>query len=136
MLPKEIDHECEIHKKCQHFLLGHETWSQTNSIRVAKIWKCEVLGCAKIARSAPPFCFACIQALVDHHNTPSKCKMPRLSALDHLTCCYTYPCALMQAFTLKEQMFCSNAYKQALITENEKSESSCASEAFGHKKLH
>jgi hypothetical protein len=30
----------------------------------------------------------------------------------------------MQALTLKEQVFCSNAYKQALIIENEKSESS------------
>jgi len=39
--------------------------------------------------------------------------------------------ALMQALTLKEQVFCSNAYKQALTTENEKSESSHTSEALG-----
>jgi hypothetical protein len=34
----------------------------------------------------------------------------------------------MEAFTFKEQVFCSNAYKQALATENEKTESSQVSE--------
>jgi hypothetical protein len=42
----------------------------------------------------------------------------------------------MQALTLKEQVFFSNAYKQTLTTNNEKSESSCVSEAYEHKKLH
>ncbi len=100
-----------------------QIWSKLLT-SLAKIWKCEA-----------PFCFRCTEALVDPLNTPSKCKAPRLSALDHFTCCYTYPCVLMQALTFKEQVFCSNAYKQALSTENEKSESSHASESFGHKKL-
>jgi hypothetical protein len=39
----------------------------------------------------------------------------------------------MQAFMFKEQVFCSNAYNQALTTKNEKSESSYANEAFRHK---
>jgi hypothetical protein len=41
----------------------------------------------------------------------------------HLLPCYTYHCALMQALMLKEQVFQSNAYKQALTIENEKNES-------------
>jgi len=54
---------------------------------------------------------------------------------DHLIRCYNFPCALVQAFMLKEKRFCSNAYKQALTIENEKNESSYVSEASGHKKL-
>ncbi len=37
---------------------------------------------------------------------------------------------------LQEQMFYSNAYKEALIAENEKSESSHMNEASEHKELH
>ncbi len=53
----------------------------------------------------------------------------------HLLPCYTYPCALMHALMLKEHVFQSNAYKQALTIENEKNESSRTSEISKHKKL-
>jgi hypothetical protein len=42
----------------------------------------------------------------------------------------------MQALMLQEQVFYSNAYKLALIAENEKSESSHMNEASEHKELH
>jgi hypothetical protein len=78
-------------------------------------------------------CWKCPSLLLHVHSSSSwslwhssKCKVPRLSTLNHLTCCDTYPCALMQMLTLKEQVFFSNAYKQALTTKNEKSESSYA----------
>jgi hypothetical protein len=135
MFPKETDHECKIRKIFGIFFLGMEHALKQIQLELQRDWKCEALGCAKIAKSVPPFCFACIQALVDPRNTPSKCNIHGLSALDRLTRCYTYPCALMQALTLKEQVFCSNTYKQTLFSENEKSESSYASEACGHKKL-
>jgi hypothetical protein len=35
--PKEIDHECDIHKKIRHLFLGHETCSQTSLIKAANL---------------------------------------------------------------------------------------------------
>ncbi len=104
-LPKEIDHECDTHNFFWHFLLGHETGSQTNSIKVVNL-TCKYLevknyGLRKIVRSVYPFCFACTQDLVNPHGIPSKYKVLGLSTLDHLTCCYIYPCALMQTFKCK-----------------------------------
>jgi hypothetical protein len=52
----------------------------------------------------------CTQALVDNQGNLSKCKAHGLSTFDHLIGCYT-SCALVQAIMLKEQGFCSNAYK-------------------------
>ncbi len=67
----------------------------------------------------------CTQALVDLHGTPSKCKVLGLSTLNHFISCFVILilCAIVQTLTLKEQVFCSNAYKQTLTIENEKSES-------------
>jgi hypothetical protein len=52
----------------------------------------------------------------------------------HLLLCYTHPCVIVETLTLKEQVFCSNAYKQAFTIENEKSMNSRVNEAFEHKK--
>ncbi len=97
---------------------------------------CIALGCTKIVKSFPP------SFLLHMHSSSSwtpwhSFEMQSAWAFNtqppHLSPCYTYPYALMQAFMFQEQVFCSNAYKQALTTKNEKSESSCVNEAFGHK---
>ncbi len=85
-----------------------QTWLKLTSL--AKNWKCEALGCTKIVKNVPPFYVMCTQALVDNQGNLSKCKAHGLSTFDHLIGCYT-SCALVQAIMLKEQGFCSNAYK-------------------------
>jgi hypothetical protein len=114
-LPKETNHGCDICKFFGIFFLGmkhalEQTWLELLT-SLAKNWKCEALGCTKIVENVPPFYFTCTQASVNPHNNPSKCKALWLSTFDHLICCYTYPCALVQALMLKEQGFCSNGYK-------------------------
>jgi hypothetical protein len=87
--------------------------------RNAKPWVAQKL----LEMSFIPFCFVC-ETLVDLCGTPLKCKVLGLSALNHFTSCFAILilCAIVQTLTLKEQVFCSNGYKQALTIENEKSE--------------
>ncbi len=134
MFFKETNHVWQS-KKIRHFFPRHETCFQTSSIKIvnsfAKIWKCKVLGYAKIVESVLPSLLLCLHS---SSNWPlqQSFEMQSTWAFDiwppHLLPYYIYPCALMQALTFKEQVFCSNAYKQALTTENEKTKSSQASE--------
>jgi hypothetical protein len=97
---------------------------------------CKALGCAKIAESVPASLLLHMHSSSNWtpwHSFEMQSAWAFNTQSPHLLPSYTYPCALMQAFMFKEQVFCSNAYKQALTTKNGKSESSCANEASGHK---
>jgi hypothetical protein len=143
LFPREIDHEYDIHKKNWHFFHGHETCYQTRLIKATNLtcknWKCKAFGYKKIAKSVLP------SFLLRMHSTSSwplqhSFKMQSDWAFDirppHLLLCYNDPYALMQGFMFKEQVFCSNAYKQTLTIKNEKSENSCMNETSGHKKMY
>jgi hypothetical protein len=88
----------------------------------AKIWKCEALGCAKIAGSLPPSLLLRMHSVpIDpmaflqngkrlgfQHSTTS------LVALLYLSLCFN------ASTHAKKKVFCSHAHKQALTIENEK----------------
>lgn len=86
--------------------------------------------------SLPRFCFTCIQVPIDLMALLQNAK--RLGFHDSTTSlvAFLYLSLCSNASTqIQKEVFCSNVYKQALIIENEKSESSWASKAYGHKKL-
>jgi hypothetical protein len=89
-LHKEIDHECNIHKKIGIFFMGMKhAFKQVQSkllTSLAKIENAKLQVVQKMLEvSIPPFYFACTQALIGPRGTPSECKLLGLLAFNHLT---------------------------------------------------
>ncbi len=131
---KELDRECDTHKKIW-LLLKHETCSQTSLIKIANLtymqssrlhsncWKCPSL---PFTSHAPKLELNPMKLLWNAKRLGFQHSTTSLVALLYLSLC-------SNAFMFKEQVFCSNAYKQALTTENEKTKSSQANEIMRKK---
>jgi hypothetical protein len=97
-----------------------------------KLWVVQKL----LEISLPPFCFIVIQVPIDPMALFQNAKHLgfRDSTTSLVALLYLSLCSNANTH-VKKKMLCSNACKQALIVENEKSESSRVNEASNHKKL-